>query len=57
MINHGTNTTIKVGCKTYKEYFNVANVKYYDAILRTPYLKRLGIILDFTSLGEVHVGN
>lgn len=57
MINYGTNTTIKVGCKTYKEYFNVANVKYYDAILRTPYLKRLGIILDFTSLGEVHVGN
>jgi hypothetical protein len=48
-INYGTNTTIKFGRKLYDEYLDVANVEYYDAILGTPFLRKLGIILDFTS--------
>jgi hypothetical protein len=56
-INYGMNTTIKFGHKLYDEYFDVANVKYYDAILGTPFLRKLGITLDFSSPGTVRVGN
>jgi hypothetical protein len=56
-INYGTNTTIKFGCKLYDEYFDVANIKYYDAILGTPFHRKLGITLDFSSPGTVRVGN
>ena len=56
-INYGTNTTIKFGRKLYDEYFDVANVEYYDAILGTPFLRKLGIVLDFSSPGTVRVGN
>jgi hypothetical protein len=56
-INYGTNTTIKFGCKLYDEYFDVANVKYYNVILGTPFLRKLGITLDFTSPGVVRIGN
>ena len=48
-INYGTNTTIKFGRKLYDEY--------YDAILGTPFLRKLGITLDFSSPGTVWVGN
>jgi hypothetical protein len=51
------NMTIKFGHKVYDEYFDVATVEYYDAILWTPFLKKLGITLDFTSPGAVHIGN
>ena len=33
------------------------NVEYYDAILGTPFLRKLGITLDFTSPGAVRIGN
>jgi hypothetical protein len=56
-INYGTNTTIRFGCKLYDEYFDLANVEYYDAILGTPFLRKLGITLDFTSPGAVRIGN
>jgi hypothetical protein len=56
-INYGTNTTIKFGCKQYEEYFDVANIEYYDAILGTPFLRKIGITLDFSSPGTVRVGN
>ncbi|KAF8511771.1 hypothetical protein JB92DRAFT_2932146 [Gautieria morchelliformis] len=56
-INYGTNRTIKFGRETYDEYFNVANVEYYDAILGTPFLRRFGITLDFSSPGTTHKGN
>jgi hypothetical protein len=56
-INYITNTTIKFGHKLYDEYFDVANVKYYDAILGTPFLRKLGITLDFASPGTVRIGN
>jgi hypothetical protein len=56
-INYGTNTTIRFGRKLYNEYFDVANVEYYDAILGTLFLRKLGITLDFTSPGAVRIGN
>jgi hypothetical protein len=56
-INYGTNTTIRFGRKLYDEYFDIANVEYYDAILGTPFLRKLGITLDFSSPGTVRVGN
>jgi Aspartyl protease len=56
-INYGTNTTIRFGRKLYDEYFDIANVEYYDAILGTPVLRKLGITLDFSSPGTVRVGN
>lgn len=56
MVDYGMNMTIKYGCKLY-EYFDVANIKYYDAILGTLFVRRLGITMDFTSPGAVCVGN
>jgi hypothetical protein len=49
--------TIKFGHEKYKEFFNVANIKYYDAILGTPFLRKLGITLDFSSAGVVQIGD
>jgi hypothetical protein len=57
MINYGTQTTIKFGRQTVKEYFDIANVKYYDAILGTPFLRKMGIILDFRSPGQIKMGD
>jgi hypothetical protein len=57
MINYGTNTTIRFGHKIYDEYFDIANVEYYDAIPGTPFLRKLGITLDFSSPGTVRIGN
>ena len=47
MINYGTQATIKIGHKVVEEYFDIANVEYYDAILGTPFLRKTGIVLDF----------
>ena len=57
MINYGTHATIKIGCKVVKEYFNIANVEYYNAILGTPFLRKMGIILDFRSPGIIQMSN
>ena len=35
---------------------DVANIDYYDAILGMPFLRRLGITLDFTGQGTIHIG-
>ena len=57
MINYGTHTTIKLGCKVVKEYSDIANVEPYDAILGTPFLRKMGIVLDFRSPGMSPIGN
>jgi Retroviral aspartyl protease len=57
MINYGTNMTIRFRRKQYDKYFNVANIKYYDMILGMPFLRKLGITLDFASPGAVRIGS
>ena len=57
MINYGTHATIKIGCKVVEEYFDITNVEYYDAILGTPFLRNMGIVLDFRSPGMAQIGN
>ena len=53
MINYGTHATIKLGHKVVKEYFNILSVEYYDMILGTPFLRKMGIVLDFmTRIGN-----
>ena len=50
MIHYGTHVTIKVGHKVVEEYFDIANVEHYDAILGTPFLRKMGIVLDESTL-------
>ena len=57
MINYGTHATIKIGCKVVEEYFNITNVEHYNAILGTPFWRKMGIILDFRSPGTIQMGN
>ena len=46
MINYGTHATIKLSCKVVEEYFNIVNVEHYNVILGTPFLRKMGIVLD-----------
>ena len=57
MINYRTQVTIKLGHKVVKEYFDITNIEYYDAILGTPFLRKMGIVLDFRSPGMAQIGN
>ena len=57
MINYGTHATIKIGHKVVKEYFDIANIEHYDVILGTPFLRKMGIVLDFRSPGIIWIGN
>ena len=57
MINYGTHVTIKIGCKVVEEYFDIADVEHYDMILGTPFLRKMGIVLDFRSPGMAQIGN
>jgi hypothetical protein len=57
MINYGMNMTIKFAHEKYEEYFDVANIEYYDAILGTPFLRKLGVTLDFSIPGTVQIGD
>ena len=56
VVNYGTNSPIRIGALVTDEYFDIANVDYYDVILGTPFLNEWGIILDF-SLGQIRIGN
>ena len=47
VINYGTNMTIKCKGKESKEYFNIINIDYYDAILGTPFLRKHEVVIDF----------
>ena len=57
MINYGTRATIKIGLKVVEEYFDIANIEHYNAILGTPFLTKMGIVLDFRSPGMAWIGN
>ena len=57
MINYGTHATIKIGHKIVEEYFDIMNVEHYDAILGTPFLRTMGIVLDFRSSEIIWIGN
>ena len=57
MINYGTHATIKIGCKIVEEYFDIMNVEHYNTILGTPFLRKMGIVLDFRSPGIIQIGN
>ena len=57
MINYRTHATIKLGRKVVKEYFNIANVEHYNVIRGTPFLRKMGIVLDFRSPGMAQIGN
>jgi hypothetical protein len=50
-INYGTHVIIKFGDRDIEEYFNIMNVKYYNVILSTPFLRRMGVSLDFNGPG------
>ena len=57
MINYGTQATITIGHMVVEEYFDIANVEYYNAILGTPFPRKMGIVLDFRSPGMAWIGN
>ena len=41
--------TIKCKGKESKEYFNIINIDYNDAILETPFLRKHEVIIDFVN--------
>ena len=57
MINYRTHVTIKISRKVVKEYFDIANIEHYDMILGTPFLRKMGIVLDFRCPGMAQIGN
>ena len=55
-ISYGARSSIVFGNKHVEEYFDMANIDYYDVILGTPFLRCLGITLDFTGQGTIRMG-
>ena len=49
VINYGMNATIKYEVRGSKEYFDIINIDYYDAILGTPFLRKHEVIINFIS--------
>ena len=47
IINYGVNATIKYNEKELKEYFDIVNIDYYDAILGTPFLRKHELVINF----------
>ena len=47
VINYGANATIKYEGRELKEYFDIINIDYYDAILGMPFLRKHEVIIDF----------
>ena len=45
--NYGANVTIKYDGKELKEYIDIINIDYCDAILGTPFLRKHKVIIDF----------
>ena len=46
-INYSVNATIKYEGRESKEYFDIINIDYYDAILGTPFLRKHEVIINF----------
>jgi hypothetical protein len=57
VINYGARATIKIAEQSTEEYFDIANVDYYDVIIGTPLLRRLGMVLDFSGQGSIRIGD
>ena len=55
-INYGTEATIVFGDTHVEEYLDMANIDYYDIILGTPFLRHLGVSLDFAGPGTIQMG-
>ena len=55
-INYGARSTITFRTAHVEEYFDIANINYYDVILGTLFLQKLNITLDFTSPGIICMG-
>ena len=49
VINYGMNVTIKYEGRESKEYFNIINIDYYDAILGMEFLRKHEVIIDFVN--------
>ena len=49
VINYGANATIKYEGRESKEYFNIINIDYYNAILGTPFLRKHEVIINFVN--------
>ena len=47
VINYGVNATIKYKGRELKEYFNIINIDYYDAILGMEFLRKHEVIINF----------
>ena len=47
VINYSANTTIKYEGRELKEYFDIINIDYYDAILGMSFLRKHEVIIDF----------
>ena len=56
MINYGAKSSTVFGNKNIEEYFDVANINHYDVMLGMPFLRWLGITLDFTGQGAICMG-
>ena len=46
IINYGTNATIQYNEEESKEYFDIVNIDYYDAILGTPFLRKYEVVIN-----------
>jgi len=55
-INYGVESTIAFGRYCIDEYFDVTNIDYYDVILGTSFLFRLGVALEFPNPGTIQIG-
>ena len=51
----GSRSTINFGGQDIEEHFDVTNVEYYNAILSVPFLKKLGIALEFSNPNRITI--